>query len=124
MSLRDQAKADIQQITSNSDEWGIEISLTAPTSETCTIIGLHSKHHLATDTDGSKVNSKNASISISEQLLIDNEYPVRNNKGEVSLKKHKVLVKDSTGITKQYVINEWFPDETIGLIVCILEDFE
>lgn len=124
MGLIEQAKADIQQITSNPDEWGVQITLAAPTSETCVITGLHTKHHLGINSDGQRANSKTASISFSEQLLVDAGYPVRNSAGEVSLRNHKVSVKDSTGISKEYHINEWFPDEAIGLIVCILIDFE
>lgn len=122
--LTDQAKADIEQITSNLDEFGITISLTSLTNVTVDVKGLHTKHHTDIDTDGNLVNTKNAHIAISEKFLTDAGYPVRNSAGEVSLFNHKVTVKDSTGLNKQYVIREFFPDETIGLIVCILGDFE
>jgi hypothetical protein len=122
MSLYDLAKADIQQITSNPDEWSREITFTAPTGEIAIINGLHTKHHLGIDTEGARVNSKNAHISISEKLLTDASYPVRNAIGEVSLFNHRVAVADSTGIVKNYKITENYPDETIGLIVCILSD--
>lgn len=122
MSLLAQAKADIEQITSNSNEWTSELSFVAPTGETAVINGLHTKHHLAFDTDGRPVNSKNAHISFSESLLSNLEYPVRNDAGEVHLKNHMVTVKDSTGLDKNYLIAQWIPDETIGFIVCILSD--
>ncbi len=126
MGLREQAKADIEQITSNADEWGIEIVLTAPDpgNETVTITGLHVKHYISIDTDGNFVNAKNAQITFSEKFLTDAAYPVRNANNEVVLKGHKADVKDSTGVLRHYVIREWFPDETIGLIRCILGDFE
>lgn len=124
VGLIDQAKADIKQITGNSDEFGIELLFEAPTSETATVIGLHTKHHLGVDTDGNRVNSKNAHISISEELLTELNYPVRDSSGEVNLKNHKVTAKDSTGNPATYVIREWYPNETIGLITCILGDFE
>ena len=122
MGLIDQAKSDIKDITSNSDEFGVSITFTAPTNETATINGLHSKHHMAIGTDGNMINSKNAHISFSEELLTAKNYPVRK-AGEVNLKDHKVSVKDSTGISKNYVIREWFQDETIGLITSILGSF-
>jgi hypothetical protein len=68
------------------------------------------------------VNTKNAHIAISEKFLSDASYPYRNLSGEVSLKNHRIAVADSTGLVKNYVIREIFPDETIGLIVCILGD--
>ncbi len=122
MGLIDRAKSDIKDITSNPDEFGVSITFTAPTGEIATINGLHSKHHMAIDTDGNTINSKNAHISVSEDLLIAQNYPVRKD-GEVKLNDHKVSVKDSTGISKNYVIREGFPDETIGLITCILGSF-
>lgn len=123
MSLLDQIIEDVRTITGNPDEFGREISFEAPTGETAVIIGLHTKHHMGVDTDGIRVNSKNAHISFSEKLLTDKNYPVRNASGEVSLERHLVTVKDSTGNAPTYVIREWYPDETLGLIVCILGDF-
>lgn len=124
MSLIERAKKDWKRITSNTNEFGVEIILIAPGNETATVNGLHSKHHLGIDTDGNAVNTKNAHITVAEDLLVQQNYPVRNSKGEVSLKDHKVVVKDSTGIDKNYYIKEWFPDETIGVITCILGVFK
>jgi hypothetical protein len=124
MSLLDQIKKDIEDITGNPNEFGREIIFVAPDESMATVTGLHTKHHLGIDTDGNPVNSKNAHISISEYYLALQDYPVRNQAGEVNLKNHKVTVKDSTGNDCTYVIREWFPNETIGLITCILGDYE
>ena len=124
MNLYEQAKALIEQITSNSDEFGVELKFTAPSGETATIKGIHSKIHLAVSTDGLPVNSKQAHISFSEKFLTEQNYPVRNTNGEVNLKNHRINVKDSTGIEKKYQMQQWFPDETIGLISCMIEDYE
>lgn len=126
MGLLDQAKSDWLRYTSDKDTgFGVDIDFVAlPGAETASIVGLATKHHISIDTDGNPVNTKNAHISISEQLLIDNLYPIRNGNDEVSLLGHKVIYKDSTGVAKEYVITEHFPDETIGIITCILGDFE
>lgn len=127
MGLLDIAKRDIEQITSDLTGFAAVITLTDPgTSEQATVNGLHTKHHLSIDTDGNQVNTKNAHISFSEaNLILANAlYPIRNANAEVDLQNHRVDVKDSTGVSKQYVIRQWFPDETIGLIVCILGDHE
>jgi|TARA_R110000782_G_scaffold180865_1_gene271309 hypothetical protein len=86
--------------------------------------GLVSKHWINYDTDGTSVNSKNAHICLDEESLTLLGYPVRNSSQEVYLKNHRVSVKDSSGFLKEYVIKEWFPSETFGLIVCILGDYE
>lgn len=123
MGLAQQVIEDIKQITANLNDWGIPIQLIAPTKEIANIVGLHTKHHLSLSPEGIPMNSKNASIAISEGN-IPVGYPFRNTNGEVRLKGHKCNVVDSTGIIKNYIIREWFPDESVGLIVCILGDFE
>lgn len=125
MGLLDNAKADIAQITSNADTgFGVEMTLTSPEGDIVTVTGLHSKIHLGVDTDGNMVNSKKAHISISESFLVAEYYPLRNDDGEVDMEGHKISVKDSTGVVKNYVIKQCFPNETVGLITCILNDFE
>ena len=122
--LIEQAKSDWQRFSSDPKTWGTAITLTAPTAEVANIAGIATNHHIGVDTDGNPINTKNAHITISEQLLVDAGYPVRDSENEVAMINHRVSYKDSTGITKEYVIEETFPDETIGMITCILNDFE
>jgi len=82
------------------------------------------KHHISIDTDGQVANTKNVHITVSEQLLIDESYPTRNVAGEVALKRHRIQYADSTGNQKDYIVREIFPDETVGMITCILGDYE
>lgn len=124
MSLIAQAKADIERITANLGEFGVSMTFTSPLDVEATVTGLHTKHHLGVDTTGNIVNSRNAHISVSEKHLTDADYPVRNASGDVALVGHRVAVKDSTGITKNYVITQCMPDETVGLLLCILGDYE
>lgn len=120
MGLIEQAQADIRKITSNLNDFGVQLFLQAPNGSTAEIVGFHSKHHLKISTEGAAVNGRNAHASFSEKLLTDVNYPVRNADNEVDLKGHKLTAKDSTGINKTYVIEQYFQDETVGLIVCIL----
>jgi len=121
--ILDIARRDAQRYVTTGG-FADEITLTTPSNDkTITISGLASKHFINFDSDGNSINSKNAHITISETVLKDNSYPVRNARDEVTLIKHKVAVKDSTGDVKNYVILENFPDETLGLIVCILGDY-
>lgn len=123
MGLIEQINKDIQQITGNLNEFGIQLTLISPSSDIASVVGIHAKHHTGFDDEGFPINSKIASVAISEQFLTDQNYPTRIN-GEVNLKRHKVKAKDSTGVENTYMIREFFPDETIGLIVCILGDYE
>lgn len=123
MGLLDQIKKDIEQITSNKNEWADTITFISPTAQTAVISGIRSKIHLAVDTDGNMVRSQKAHIAFSEKFLTDLNYPVRNAAGEVALNGHKVNVKDSTGIVKNYVVQNVFPDETVGLLSFTLEGY-
>jgi len=124
--LTEQAKSDWQRFSSDPDAWGISISFQAPGpgNENADIVGLATKHHITIDTDGVAINSKNTHISVSEQLLVDEGYPVRDGSQEVAMLRHRVKYTDSTGVEKEYAIQEMFPDETVGMITFILGDFE
>lgn len=102
-----------------------DITLIAPNGgPTLETKGWATKHWINFESDGNPINSKNAHICIDETLLTEAGYPLRNSDQEVHLKNHRVAVKDSSGIVKNYIVNEWFPDETLGLIVCILGDYQ
>ena len=123
MSLYDTAKADIESITSNTDEWGKTATFTAPTAETATVALIHNKHHTGFNELGKRVNSKYGSIAVSESNLTADGYPIRDADGEINLAGHLIDVADSTGVVQNYVVREWYQDETIGLIVVILGDY-
>jgi hypothetical protein len=125
MGLIDRAKKDTERFTSDKNGFGVDITFTAPTGEIVSVVGLAKKHHLGIDPNlGTPTNSKTASVSVSEKFLTDATYPVRNDGGIVSLKGHLVDVVDSTGNSEKYIIEQWFPDETIGFIVCILGTYK
>jgi len=118
------AKNDFQSIVTNLNAWGKSIILTNPvTSQSVTAAGIHTKHHLGIDENGVPINTKNAHVTFSEPALIELGYIVRNASGEVEMVGHLVTVADSNNNSIEYVIQEQFPDETVGLIVCILGDY-
>lgn len=123
MGLWETAKNDIANITTNTDEWGKSATFTAPDSTTATVNVLPTKHWTGWSEDGARVSSKYGSIAVSESILEAAGYPVRID-DEVNLENHRVSVEDSTDTVKNYTILEWYPDEAVGLIVCILGDFE
>ena len=126
-SLVEQAKSDWQRFSSDSTSgFGTSITFTAPApgGEVAVVTGLATKHHISIDTEGNPANSKNVHVSVSEQLLVDAAYPIRNGDGEVAMIDHEVSFVDSTGASKKYSVQETFPDETVGMITCILGDHE
>lgn len=123
MSILDRARADMQTITSNPNDWGTSAVFTAPTSETATVNVLHTKHKTAYTDDGEMVNIQIASIAVAEALLTAVSYPTRDAENEVYFQDHTVTCADSSGTVRNYIVDQWFPDETLGLIVLILKQY-
>ena len=115
--LRDTAK----RFTSNQAGFGQAIIFTPPGGAAVTVYGLHVKTKLGLDTDYRPVVVKRASVTVSEELLTAQGYPVRSG-GEVIMTGHMVEVADSTGTVCTYQIRERYPDETIGILVFILDE--
>lgn len=125
MGLLEQAKKDTEAINTNLNDWSALQYWTNPgATKTATVKGRHVKHHMGFDLEGKLVRTKNASCSFSEQTMVDAAYPIRNAKGEVDLKNHLVNIVDSTGTLYKYIVEQWLPDETIGMVVCILGAYE
>src|SRR5690606_27448212 len=101
MSLLDQIRLDIEQITANDQEFAVSATFTGPDGETATINVIHSKHHLGVDTDGNRVNSKCAHISFAENNFTAKGYTVRKASGEVAMLCHLLTVSGCTGIQKE-----------------------
>lgn len=88
------------------------------------LTGFATKHWISFDSDGIQINSKNAHVTIDENYLVSQGYVVRNARGEIALLSHLVSFKDSSGVIKNYKVKSNYPDETLGLIVLILEDYK
>ena len=121
MSLLDTARMDAKNIVQG--EFSSPCTITNPQrSVSVSLSALATKHHIIINPEtGQPVNAKNAHICLSETKLNELGYITRVN-GEVSLVGHFINVSDSTGIVKKYKISETWPNETLGIIVCILQD--
>lgn len=125
MGLMEQAQKDFAGFTSDKvNGFAKAVTFTAPNSGPVVVVNcITTKHHLDINEEGKMVNAKKASLTVNESLLVAQSYPVRNSSNEVNLSGHKVSWMDSNSICV-YVIREWYPDESLGLITCILGDFE
>jgi hypothetical protein len=122
-SILDLAKRDAKRFVTKGG-FEVDIEMITPTKDkVINITGLGTKHWINFDSDGNPINSKNVHICIDEEFLNNNSYPTRNGKGEIRLLNHLITFKDSSGIDRNYIVKENFPDETLGLIVCILADY-
>lgn len=125
MGMIETAQAAVKRIRTDPNGFTKLIQFTAADGiTTATIRGMSSVIHLGVDNQGEFVNTRKAHISFSESSLSDTGYPVRDSNDVLILKGNRVGVIDSTGIIKQYIIREIYPDEALGLLVCMLGDFE
>ena len=126
MGILDQARSDVQSILSDLGGFALEVILKTPDEATVvSVIGHHTKHHLPMEFEGVMVDVKTASIAVAEKQLIDQGFPnIRNAAGDVTLNKTLCDVKDSTGVLKNYVVLQVFPDEMLGILIFILGDYK
>lgn len=115
-------RRDSKRIVSGSG-WTIDIVLTDAGGTSYSVKATYKKHWSTMDNDGVPMRGKNATITVSEADLADKGYPVRNDSGEIDMANHTVNFADSSGDTSDYYIQNTLPDETLGIIVCILGDY-
>lgn len=103
----------------------IDIELVTPDgSKTVNITGWAVKHFGSFDSDGNQVNTANVHATVDEALLVSLGYPIRNVRGELSMKFHIVKFVDSSGVLSSNIVREIFPDENLGLILLVLGRFK
>lgn len=117
MGLTDQAKQDVKKITSDLNGFGVVGVMTSLLNEQMTINGLFKRHHLNFNEDGDRVNVATSSFVISESNI--SNYTYLNGDGEIALSGHKIVVDG-----ENYIVSEFYPDQTLDLIVLILSLYE
>ena len=125
MGMIETAQAAVKRIRMDPNGFTKSMQFTAADGITmATIRGMSAVIHLGVDNQGEFVNTRKAHISFSESSLSDTGFPVRDQNGTLIIKGNRVDVIDSTGEIEQYVIREIYPDEAVGLLVCMLGDFQ
>ncbi len=125
MGLLELMKRDANDITTNLVDFAEDVTFIAPTGQQATVQSLHTKHHLGFNIEtAQEINTLKAHVCVSEQELTALSYPVRNSKNEVTFKDHKVRAKDANGLEWTYAVQEWFPNDKVGVISVILGSFK
>jgi hypothetical protein len=124
MGLVEHIRGRVAEITSDLDGFGVAISFASPTGEKIDVVGTQKKIGLKVDlVSGETTNTTNASVSVSESFFVEKNYPHRDLDGNVTLKDHHVTLKFTSGDEEYYIVEQAYPDETVGLIVCILGQY-
>lgn len=121
-SIIERSRNDLQRIVEG--QFSVELTLEPNTeADPVTIQGLATRHRQVYDPDtGLPMAGKNCHCSFSEKTLNDLGYITRNAKGDVIVKGWLVTWSDVTG-ERTYKIEFPQPDETVGLIKCLLGDY-
>lgn len=120
--LIQRAREAAQQILEGA--FSVELTIEPNTGEDpVTIQGFATRHRQVYDPDsGLPMNGKNCHCSFYEKTLNDLGYTTRNTKGDIIIKDWLVTWTDSIG-ERTYKIELPQPDETVGLIRCLLGDY-
>jgi hypothetical protein len=121
MNLLAIAVSDAQQILEN--DWSVDVTFNNG-SIVKTVKAVASRHHLDFNDEGVPINSENAHVSVSEQTLLDAEFPTRNGNNEVNLVDVLVSYADVNQVVKTYQIDSVFPSETLGIFVLTLGTYK
>lgn len=124
MGLSDIARRDFADITGNTDEFGVPFTLTAPDDTELETAGYSTVHNLDFSMSGEMVNARKAYVSVAESKLADASYPYRDTSGRIAMQNHKVDTTDANGTVLNWIVKEFYPDETLGNIVLILGKYE
>lgn len=124
MGLLETARQDMGDIIGSENDFSIPMVLIKPDKTEINIIGLHTRHHLGVNTDGQTVESRTSHAAFMETQVTGQGESIRNGQGDVDLDKWTLKAPDSTGTEHTYAFQKRFPDETFGLITCILEDYQ
>jgi hypothetical protein len=122
MGLMQQAANDASNYLTNSAGWAIAATFTANDIDhtEATVNALCIKHNTEIDPQtGLATNSTVARVTVSEQALLELDYPVRNDRGDVAMINHTVTWSDLND-EYTYKIRETWPNEMLGCIVLIL----
>ena len=124
MNVRDLARRDWRSLLQSS--FDLDITITAPNSETATIKGLGTRITQEYDTDGQSIIGELTSVTINEAELSEANpaYPIRDTKGLVALNDHIVKFLDSQDVERSYKVKIVYPNNTVGIIRMECADYK
>jgi len=122
-SLIQRARLDAQRYLEGS--FSVELTLDPNNGDDAIIVqGLATRHSTTYNPDtGLEQVGENCHCSFSEQTLNDAGVTTRDARGKLILRNWLVSWDDITGIAN-YKIREVYPDESLGLIKCLLALYE
>lgn len=122
MSLRRQAADDLRLIVEDVAAFGWSIVVTNPAGEAFDVVGLSGDVGLTIDPEtGVAVIGRRAHVALTFASLASVGTPI----GMASTvgKPWRVTFPDIGGTSREFKVVETAPDQTLGLLVCLLESY-
>lgn len=109
----------------SQSSFDLDLTFTAPNTQTATAKGIGTNRFVPMITDGQDAYTRQVHIGISEAAILANNanYPTRDSSDLVYLIGHRVSFFDARGVTINYKIINHFPDDTVGMIMCDCQYF-
>lgn len=121
MNITEQARKDFETFLTDSDNGFAEnITIKAKDMTTLNLSAYCTGHRNGFDTEGNPINVQQVSITLSERVLSSNSYPYLNADNQCDLDGHNVIIPSAVGSPVEYRIEQWYHDQEIGAIVCML----
>lgn len=118
MGLTTLSQEQFKRLSSNTNEFGIAITLTAPDDTVLVVNGFETLHHTSYTAEGDLADTKISSVSFSLGFLEDVSYPFIVN-SEADFNEHKVTVQG-----KDYIVSKFYPDLKLNMVVLILGEWQ
>lgn len=123
MGIMEQAMKDIQMITSDLNDFAVEITISSNAGHTANISAIYSDHTTMYDENGLPINGKKTNVSFSELLLTAVNFPTRNQNGIIAMLGFKVTISYQDGRVRTYIVDDVRPDYSVNLITLLLSEW-
>lgn len=124
MGLRDQAELDLATTLEDPDGWGWAINVTAPDGDTVDLYGQSNDIEQLIDPDtGTAVGGRLASCAMRISTLAAAGIAMPEGIQESAGKPYVIVFDDIGGTAWTFKVNESRPDRGMGVVVCILEQY-
>lgn len=121
--ILDLARQQLSRHTKDENSWSIPISFTSANGlQTASVVGVSSKQSMYMDITNYQFQNKNAHIRIVTKDIVDANpmFPIRNIYGEIDMNGCIANCKDSSDNTIKYKVVQTLPNETLGVIILLL----
>lgn len=117
MSAMQYMQGIVQSMTTDTSQWGtncIFVSVDGLHEVECSAIVI--RHASQFDEFSNIVRGATARCTVSEQALLDVDFPTRNDNDKIAMQGVRVSYTDVMGVTNTYIVTDQYAGQTVGII--------